>query len=959
MTRDTTRGTRQGRNDRVRQLGVAHGVALGLTILAAMGLPSSAMAAFDVTSFSGVVAKQDGSSATQAASHPYSATTTFTVPVLGPFETDGQVKDVLVDLPPGFVANPSATPSRCTASQLYETGLGDQCPPSAQVGTSFTYLPLGPGFTVPQNFSGVYNMVPPPGYPALLGLVVQAQPVFLFPEVRSNGDYGLTVRAQNISQLVPIAGASVTVWGVPGDPSHDTDRGTAAATGDPNLPDGHCSDPQKPAECRNAWPNGVRHTAFVTNPSDCAAGPLTTTLRADSWQEPGNFITKAFDRDTNGNLTSVSECGRVPFDPQVSIQPTSHQPDAPTGLEVSISVSPDGLNNPDGLAQAPLKRAVLTLPDGMTVSPAGAAGLGACGPAQVGLHSLKDPRGPGGCPSEAKIGTVEVDTPLLEQPLEGEVYVASQQDNPFGTLLALYIVARGPGVIVKLPGRVDPDPVTGRLTATFDNNPQLPFSQLTVRLKGGPHGPLANPPDCGMKTASADLSPWSADDPNHPVSGEIRTRSDAIIIDCPGMGGFQPLFDAGTAQPVSGAFSPFTVRTERSDREEYLQGLDVRMPGGLIASLKGVDTCPSDLADQGTPGTCPVGSKIGTVTVGAGPGSDPYFIEGSVYLTGRYKDGPYGVSVQVAAKAGPFDLGVVKVRAALEVDPEDAHVTVKADPLPTILEGIPLRLRSINVDVDRPRFVSNPTSCAGKEIGAAIVSTFGSIFQAERRFKADGCRALAFSPTLGMRLTGTDQVRDGSHPGLRVRLSQHARQANLKTLRVKLPLSLALDPANAAGLCEFAEGQKRNPECPESSIVGSAVAVTPVLNRPLKGPVYFVKGIRIDKRSGRQIRTLPTLLMKLRGDVAINIRQKTSVEGNRLVATTAATPDAPVSRFDVSLTGGKHGILVASGKRGVCGEKQVARVESESQSGRRRDFAVRMVTGCGQTLHRLQRDHPR
>jgi hypothetical protein len=489
-------------------------------------------------------------------------------------------------------------------------------------------------------------------------------------------------------------------------------------------------------------------------------------------------------------------------------------------------------------------------------------------------------------------------------------------------------------VIIKLAGKVDPDPTTGQLVTTFANNPQLPFTSFTLRFKGGPTAPLMNPADCGTYQVTTALTPWSG--------GPVATPSTPFDIACPGVSGFAPAFNAGTTNPTGGAFSPFAVRIDRRDGQEFINGVSLDLPKGLLAKLKGVPLCPET---QAAAGTCGIESRVGTATVGAGPGSQPYYLQGTVALTEGYKGAPYGLSVAVPAVAGPYNLGMVVVRQAIHIDPIDAHITVLSDPLPTILQGIPLRLRSINVDIDRPGFTLNPTSCAPKAIRGMLTSTAGSTSQVSQRFQVGDCQALPLKPRLALRLTGRNQMAPGSHPGLRAVLTQGGAQANLNRVAVQLPLSLALDPDNARSLCEFADGLRV--QCPSSSIIGRARAITPVLDRPLTGPVYFVKGVRIDKKTGRQIRTLPTLLIPLRGQVAIDLRARSSVVDDKLVNTFEAIPDAPVSRFELTLRGGKGGILVVTSGRSVCRSgKQVADVDIDGQNRRRADQAIHVKTPC-------------
>ena len=511
---------------------------------------------------------------------------------------DGAVKETVLDLPPGLVANPSVIPTECTPQQLFG---GDDvgCPISSQVGVAKILMALGPGLSspgAPEGFgffptTGVFKMVPPPGRPAMFAFKAgPGLPVYLSPSVRTGSDYGLTVTTPDVPQTGGVTGADVTLWGVPADPSHDSDRGTRDDSKDFLQ---QCSNDPDPSLCSNKA--GYAPRAFMTNPGNCSAGPLATTLRARSWEDPGTVHTATFDRDTNGNPTAVTGCDHVPFEPAFAAQVTGAESDSPAGMEVDLSMPTVGLEDPGGLAQANVKRVTVTLPEGMSVSPSSADGLGACAPGEINLTGSLADR-PAICPDSSKIGAVTIDTPLLEKPLEGSVYLARQNDNPFQSLLALYLVAEGPGVIVKLSGRVDADPATGRLSATFDNNPQLPFSRLRVRFKDGPRAPLATPPTCGIYAVSAEVSSWSAVDPNRPTAGEVVSLTDSVDIRS-GPGGrpcaatpdalpFSPVLSAGTFLPMGGAFTPLALRVNREDGHQIMDGLTVKVPTGLLAKLR-------------------------------------------------------------------------------------------------------------------------------------------------------------------------------------------------------------------------------------------------------------------------------------------------------------------------------------------------------------------------------------
>ena len=560
---------------------------------------------------------------------------------------------------------------------------------------------------------------------------------------------------------------------------------------------------------------------------------------------------------------------------------------------------------------------------------------------------------------------MEVDTPLLATPLTGSVFLAQQTDNPFGSLLALYIVAQGDGVLVKLPGQVAADPQTGQLTATIDNNPQLPFSDFKLDFFGGPRAALATPDTCGTFTTTSSLTPWSGE--------AAATPSDSFTINTGCVSGFSPTFSAGVQNAQAGAYSPFVLSFGRSDTDQELSQLSVTLPPGLLAKLAGVQECSEQAlatissalgtgAAQLASPSCPAGSQVGTATVGAGPGSDPVFLTGSAYLTGPYEGAPYGLAVVVPAVIGPFDLGTVVVRQALFVDPETTQVKVTSDPLPSIWHGIPLRIRRVDVALNRPDFIVNPTSCAPMQIGATLGSTSGASVPVSSRFQVGGCAALPFSPALHVALTGRHKTRSGDHPTMTATLSQGPGQANVSSAQVTLPLSLALDPRNSEHVCSYpvALAVHGGPvDCPADTIVGTASAVTPLLSQPLTGDVYLVQGIRFNSLH-QQIRTLPTLLVPLRGQLALDLRASTSVDGaGRLVTTFATIPDAPVSSFTLTITGGRGGLLVITGRgRSICTKAQIATGSLGAQSGTSERVSDHISTPCGKA-HRARRSRHR
>lgn len=904
---------------------------------------SNAWASFGITKFDGSVLNQDGSGATQAGSHPWEASATIAFPTktdsAGNLEPDGNVRDIQVELPAGLVGDPSTIPE-CAEDQFetfnFSTYTPD-CPLESQVGTVAFTQATG-GSTTTTLTLPVYNLVPPAGVPAEFGFLPFTTPIHARAIVRTGGDYGITIDARDVPQITALVGLTLTLWGVPADPSHDPDRGNFCEAFGGGTP-----------FCANSGnPSKAKLEPFLTNPMDCAAGPLTTVARADSWQNPGTFLTASFlSHLPNGTPTGVTGCERVPSDPSITIQPDVTTADSPAGLSVDLHVPQN--DAPNGVAEAELKSATVTLPQGVSVNPSAAGGLQACTPDEIGLNNASEPS----CPDASKVGSVEIDTPLLPDPLKGGIFVAQQNNNPFGSLLAIYVTAEADGVLVKLAGHVAADPKTGQLTTTFSNNPQLPFTDFKLDFFGGPRAVLATPEACGTYTTNSSLSPWSGT--------AAATPSDSFTIDSGCVSGFNPTFTAGATNAQAGAYSPFALSFSRADTDQELSGLTVKLPTGLLAKLGSVQECTnaqlaaaastSGTAQQANP-SCPAGSQVGTVEVGAGPGSDPFFLPGKVYLTGPYKGGPYGLAVVVPALAGPYDLGTVVVRQALYVDPTTAQVTDVSDPFPTILQGIPLRIRRIDVDLNRPGFTVNPTSCDPTSVTGTLTSTQGTQAAVSSRFQVGGCQALGFSPRLRMALSGRGRTRSGDHPRLTATVTQRGGQANLKSVRVTLPLSMALDPKNSDHVCGYEAALSvhgGSVPCARRTIVGSATAVTPLLSEPLKGPVYLVQGIRFSH--GQRIRTLPTLLIPLRGQIALDLRAKTSVNaGGALVTTFSTIPDAPVSRFTLNINGGRRGILVVTGRgRSICTGAQFADALMGAQSGKTHSQQVRITTPCGRS----------
>jgi hypothetical protein len=872
-----------------------------LVVMSTFGLlAASARADFAVTGFGGSATNTDGTRNAQAGAHPdFTTKIDFaTVDHNGVTVPDGDVKDVDVSLPPGLVGNPTGLPT-CTPDQLSNNAnswtSAAICPVGSQVGVADIDVVIGG--SLPWQ-GGVFNIEAPRGAPALLGFNVLGTVVLLEPELRGN-DYGLSVHVTDTSQTLALLSSKITLWGVPADPVHDPQRYFGYSSG---------------------LPSGLPLKAFMTAPMDCAAGPLVTSLRARSWQDQDHWSTASFSTDFNGDPLQAEGCETVPFVPSFSTSVDTTTPDAGVGLRVKLAFPQDGLTDPTGYATGHLKKAVVTLPEGLTINPASADGLTACSDGQLKLGT----NDPVACGLSSRVGTVDATTPLLAERLTGGIYVRSQNstDPESGELFRIVLVVGNEerGVLVKLPGSIRADRVTGRLVATVDNNPQLPIGTVDLQFKGGSRAPLATPPTCGPKAIDAQLTSWS---------GKAMERQSTFAVDCPaGLGGFSPKVAVGTSSPVGGAFSPFNLTITKPDGNAAVNGLTMTLPTGLLAKLKGN-----------------LNTQVGTVTAFAGPGSNPFALPGKVYLEGAYGDAPFSLKVVVPAKAGPFDLGEVVVRQKIYVDPIDAHVTVVSDPVPTIVSGVPVRLQRLDVSIDKPGFVINPTSCAAKTVGGTLNAAGGQMAPVNVRFQVGSCSDLDLEPDLALTLSGKGQTTDGKHPAITANLTQKPGQANLKKVKVTLPLALALDTDNANGLCEFVDGTKVTPTCPKNSIVGTATATTPILDEPLSGPVYFVKNIRKDPKSGRDIRTTPKLVIPLVGQngVKLTLTGTSDVENDQLVTTFDQIPDAPVSGFKLNIIGGKGGILAVSATD-ICKATQIADQQITGQNNKQANTGVYIQT---------------
>lgn len=862
-------------------------------------------------------------SSTQAGAHPdFRTFVEVKTDPATPADGDGDhepyaaTRDVLVKLPAGLTGNPNAV---ATCSLLeFATALqpGGGCPADSQVGIVVLHLY---GLNLPFH-EPIYNLESPGGDKvARLGFIGYNVPVVIDVKLRSEEDYGLTTFGQNLSSAFPLVSADVTIWGVPAASTHDTEKQTPE-----EVSESGGTVTESPPR-----PSGLKPRAFLVNPTTCA-GPLTVGFAVDSYARPGDF------RTASAALPPITGCQDLDFPTGSSFKLTSSEADSPSGLEAILTMNQSNLELSEELAPTELRRATVTLPEGVALNPSSANGLTGCSEEQIGLISSSPPRfatAPPACPESSKVGSVEIETPVLDGPLSGSLYVADPFGNPFHSFLAGYLYAQGHGATIKLAGRFELDPASGRITAVFDENPQQPFSAIRLRFKEGDQGVLVTPPQCGTYGIDAAFTPWSAADPANPTAAETKLERSTFSIDhgpngtaCPNPPAFTPGFEAGAVTPLAGTYSPLVVKASRPDGSQSLRAIDVQLPPGLTGKLAGISYCPEAKiaaagqrtgAAEAAAASCPADSRVGSVVVAAGAGNNPIHIQGTAYLAGPYKGAPLSLVVITPAVAGPFDLGAVVVRTALRVNPVTAQIHAVSDQLPTILSGVPLHLRSVIVNADRPNFSRNPTSCEPMSIDGILTGS-PDLKSVAERFQVGGCGDLGFKPKLALRLKGG--TKRATSPALRATLVARNGDADIKRISVALPHSEFLAQEHIGTICTRV--QYAADQCPSGSVYGHARAFSPLLADPLEGFVYL--------RSSNH--KLPDLVVALKGQVDIDLAGRIDSVKGGIRTTFSQVPDVPVSKFVLRMKGGKKSLLVNS--TDICAARHRATVRMGAHNGR-------------------------
>jgi hypothetical protein len=636
-------------------------------------------------------------------------------------------------------------------------------------------------------------------------------------------------------------------------------------------------------------------------------------VSAASWVEPERFD------EVKTAFPPISGCEKLIFGPDLTIEPTTRRAASPTGLDMTIRLpEPGGSTVPEPSQIRDIK---IKFPAGLTLNTASADGLEACSFDQVGFGKRENAH----CQDAAKLATAEFDVPALPRRMKGAIYL--REPEP-GHLVRVWIVADDLGAHVKLAGEVELDPTTGQLTSVVLGLPQVPLRETKLLFKSGFRAPLATPAKCGTYFTDYEFVPWSGTPP--------ATGQSGMTIDqgCSSLGSFSPELSAGTSSPAAGKHSPFLFTLAREDGEQNFASLGIALPPGLSAKLAGVALCDGPAAQAGS---CPVASRIGSVTTATGYGPAPLWVPQpgkrptALYLGGPYKGAPLSAIAVVPAQAGPFDLGDVVVRNAIQVDPETAEATISSDPLPQIIQGIPIVYRTIHANLDRPGFSLNPTSCRKRAIDAAVTSTEGATAMPSSPFQAVNCANLGFKPSMSLRLFGG--TKRGAHPRLRTVLKARKGDANIRRLVLALPRSEFLDQGHIGTVCtrvQFAADQ-----CPKASIYGHARAVTPLLDDPLEGPIYL--------RSSNNL--LPDIVVALRGLVDVHaVGRIDSIRGG-IRASFEAIPDAPISKVVVTMRGGGKGLLINS--QNLCLAPSFADLNIRGHNGKTLRQGLRVGNSCG------------
>ena len=893
------------------------GLALILAAASAFWAAERADAAPKITGFSVAV------SSTQAGGHPdfdIQATLDGRRSVPDPIGCLCEDPEkVIAQFPPGVIGNPHAVPV-CTLLQLSE----HLCPVASQVGIASAIVGQEP----------LYNMEPHPDEAGLLGFSAPliSAPVFIELSARTDSDYGLTATTQGIFHLIPLEVFELHLWGVPGDPKHDVNRwppvqGGLSACG-----------PRYPTPCNPPQPFDAPVRPYFENPTACGdVGPLSFGFDALYYDNTPAHAEAAWPETTN--------CDQLSFNPSLTADPTTTQADAASGLDIDLKVPQT--QSPTTPSPSEIRAVTTTLPRGFSISPSAADGKTACTDQEGAFGTL----GAAHCPESSKVGTLSLDSSALPGPISGAIYLGQPQP---GDRYRLFLSADGFATHVKLAGTVQPAAADGQVVVSFPNLPQSPFQEFSMHFFGSERGLLTTPTACGTYAVDTTFVPWDAVLPNQTSKSFFDIDSGPGGLPCPGQARpLNPHFRAGSADNTAGSYTPFGLELARDDGDQNLKGVVISTPPGFTAKLAGVSYCPegtlaglaspgySGLAEEASP-ACPSSSLVGTAVTSVGAGSRPLYTPGKVYLAGPYKGAPLSLAIVVPAVAGPYDLGNVVVRTAVQIDPSTARITAVSDEIPQIIGGIPLRLRSIQVNLDRPGFALNPTGCDRSATSAQVLGSEGASADLAAPFQVANCAGLPFAPSLSLRLSGG--VKRRGHPAIHALFTAGAGEAAAKKVSVALPKGELLDNDHIGTVCtnpQFAAGA-----CPADSMLGDAEVTTPLLDQPLEGHAYL-------RASGG---SLPNLVLDLEGQIhLVLVGRIDTVNGGALRTTFQALPDAPVSSFSLDLAGGSKGLLVNS--ESLCGKAKKAAIEMVGYNDEVLRSAGKLKTSCSSKARHKRHAH--
>jgi hypothetical protein len=825
---------------------------------------------------------------------------------------------IRVDWPEGFIGNPHVTP-KCTLTEFST----QKCPSDAQVGTFAVNELASSGMYVP-----VYNLQTRPDQAGVLGFIAPliGVPFLLELTSRTDDDYGLHAETSPILRL-PLPNQELELWGVPQSKAHDFERFITPLSGG--------------GLCLKQFVNGCPPGEGFTSPTHAPA----TTPEGPFLQNPTVCnvpLSVRAEVEYHGGLTGGQElpwapttgCNQASFSPSITAKMTTTSADTASGLDTDLKVPQT--QSPDTPSPSELKVARLTLPEGISINPNAADGKLACPEFLSAIGTLAA----ASCPEFSKIGTLVLDVAALPEPIPGALYLAEPKPGePYRVLLA----ASGFATNVKLLGTVEPDPQTGQVEIVFKKLPQAPLQEFDLHVFGSERGLLASPTHCGTYQMKGEFVPWNDALSTRFSTNTITINSGPGGSPCPvGPRALNPGLQAGVANSTAGTHSPFSMTLSRNDGEQNLTGLTIATPPGFSASLRGVAYCPepaiatlsspshTGVAELGSP-ACPGSSQIGTVTAGVGAGSHPLYVKGKAYFAGPYKGAPLSLVAVVPAVSGPYDLGNVVVRAAIQVDPVTARITTVSDSLPQILEGIPLRGRSILLNLDRSNFTLNPTNCDQFAIDESTTGNEGGLTARSVQFQVANCADLPFAPKLSLNLTGGLNRR--GHPAVKATFTAAPGEANTRKVIVALPKGELLDNAHIGNVCT--RPQFAADACPAASQLGTANVSTPLLDAPLTGNVYL--------RSGSN--NLPDIAVDLEGQVDFELVGRVdTVKGGSLRTSFETAPDVPVTQFVLSLAGGSKGLLQNS--ESLCRKPKKATTTIVGQNGAVIKTQTKLQTSC-------------